>query len=108
MNATEKYYRKWIKEIAKRTNKAKIKKHLVHHMNELLDPSNEDYGNYLLWASSMYNLLEIFEIVYGIEVTPEFQLHRLLCSYEVNKKTRTPPPGNKIPKNVKIKTTYKR
>jgi len=107
MNNTEKYHKKWLKKIAKRTSKVKIKKHLVHHMSELLDPNNECYSNHLIWVSSMYNLLKIFELVNRVESKPGFQLHRLLRSYEANKKTRTPPPGNKIPKNVKIKNTYK-
>ena len=77
-------------------------------MNELLDPKNECYDNPLLWVSSMYNLLETYELVYEIKTSPEFRLHRMLCKYEENKNKYTPPPSGKIPKNVKIKSTHKK
>ena|SRR5579864_7976034 len=107
MNSTERYQKKWIEAIAKRTTKTEIKEHIIKHAVELLDRHHPEYGDHLLWVSSMYNLIKIYEAVYRIKSKPEFQVYRLLRQYEKNKKSRTPPPGNQIPRTVKLKATPK-
>jgi hypothetical protein len=100
MNSTEKYYNRWIKNIAKRSSSARIKRHIIHHAKQLNDPKT----NYALsWVSSMYNLLKIYETVHKVKSTVPIQIYKLEKKFNKNKLRNTPPPGNKIPKFVKVK-----
>jgi hypothetical protein len=99
-NATEKYYRKWIKNIALSETKDNIRRHIKHHAKDL---DNSEKNNPLSWVASMHNLLEIYESVYKINSTTEIQLYKLLKKYHKNPRIHTPPPGMKIPPNIKIK-----
>jgi len=103
MNVTEKYYQKWINLIARRTTDLKIKRHIVKHAKELFDRSDEDYNNPLGWSTSMYNLIKIYESFHEVQSNTSLQLYRLLKKYYKNPRIHTPPPGNKIPKTVKVK-----
>lgn len=100
MNSTEKYYSRWIKAIAKRSSSTRIKRHIIHHAKQLNDP-NTNYP--LSWVSSMYNLLNIYEAVHEVKSTIPIQVYKLLKKFNKNKRYNTAPPGNKIPKSVKIK-----
>ncbi len=100
MNATEKYYEKWIRDIAKTDSATNIKRHIIHHAKDL---NNPEKNNPISWAASMYNLLNIYESVHNVTSTTPIQVYKLLKKYNKNPKIHTPPPGNKIPKNVTIK-----
>ena len=100
MNTTEKYYEKWIKNIAKTTSVTNIKRHIIHHAKEL---NNPEKNNPISWAASMYNLLKIYQSIHGVKSDIPIQIYKLLKKYRKNPKIYTPPPGNRVPKNVKIK-----
>ena len=100
MDTTEKYYIKWIKNIAKNESYRKIKRHIKHHAKDL---DNPEKNNPLSWVASMYNLLEIYQTLYKIKSSIPLQIYKLLKKYNKNPKIHTPPPGGKIPKNVKIR-----
>jgi hypothetical protein len=100
MNATEKYHKKWIKDIAKRTSPTRIKRHIIRHAK---DVSNPRQNNPISWLSSMYNLIQIYEGVYNVKPNHSVQVYKLLLKYTKHPRNNTPPPGNKIPKSVKIK-----
>ncbi len=100
MNKTEKYYKRWLKDIAKTTSPRNIKGHITHHTKQLYDTKT---NNPVSWVASMYNLLKIYELVHRVESTTSIQIYKLLKKYNKNPRTHTPPPGNKITKNVKIK-----
>lgn len=100
MSHAETYYKKWIKGIAKRTTPYKIKRHIVKHAKDLF---NTEKNNPLSWAASAYNLLRIYEAVYKINSTNDVQLYKLLKKYNKNPYLHTPPPGGKIPKDIKVK-----
>lgn len=105
MNRAEKYYEKWIKDIAKRTTKLGIKRHIINHARDL---NNKNDNNPLRWAASMYNLLKTYEKIHRIELTPEIMLNRLLNKYNKNPYYYTPPPGKKIPRGIKVRKVKER
>ena len=99
MDAMQNFHQKWIKKIAKRSSLKRIKSHIFHHVKELNNPSKNEP---VLWASSMYNLLSIYESVHKIKPNKKVQISRLLHKYNKNPRVYTSPPGNKIPKNIKL------
>lgn len=98
-NATEKYYKRWIKNIAKTDSATNIKRHIIHHSKDL---NNPEKNNPLSWAASMYNLLEIYQSVHKVRSKTSIQIYKFLKKYNKNLRINTPPPGGKIPKGVKI------
>ncbi|MBI3888640.1 hypothetical protein HY311_02505 [Candidatus Nomurabacteria bacterium] len=100
MDITESFHRKWIKKIAKRSSPVRIKRHIIHHAKQL---SDSRHSNPKSWAASMHNLLKIYESVHKIKPVCEIQVYKLVKKYNKNPRTNTPPPGNKIPKGVKIR-----
>lgn len=100
MDETEKYHKKWIKLIAKETSELRIKRHIIYHAKQLCDPN---VNNPISWLNSMYNLLEIYEIIHKVRPNPSIKIYKLLSKYNTNKRIYTTPPGGIIPKNIKIK-----
>lgn len=100
MDETEKYHKRWIKLIAKKTSELRIKRHIIHHAKQLCDPN---VNNPISWPTSMYNLLEIYESIHKVKSTPQIKIYKLLSKYNTNKHIYITPPGGKIPKDIKIK-----
>lgn len=99
MTPTERYYRRWIKEIAKRVTPGEIEKHIVYHSHDLRDPSRNLPQS---WLASMYNLLAIYEAVHDTSVSTADRVYKLGNKY-FKYKGWTPPPGGKIPENVALR-----
>ena len=101
MDATERYYRAWIKKISKRTDPKELEQHILHHAQQLID---DPYHNLPLnWVTSMHNLCAIYEAVNKVDSTVPAKIYKLGSKYWRSKDTRTLPPGGKIPKEVKLK-----
>ncbi|MFZ1020073.1 MAG: hypothetical protein WAN61_03780 [Minisyncoccia bacterium] len=93
MDITEKYHKKWIRKIAKRSSPTRIKRHILKHAKELND---NKYNNPLAWASSMHNLLKIYESVHKIKPVYSIQVYKLLKKYNSSPRIHTPPLGIKF------------
>lgn len=82
----EKYYRKWIKEIADCETKLSLKRHIVRHAKEIYDKNSKE------WSTSMKNLLESFNEMNQIDTTTAMCLKKLENKYKTNPRRYTPPP----------------
>ena len=82
----EKYYQKWILEIAKDETSRTIKQHIVRHSKEIYSSDLEE------WSASMRNLIEIFDVMYKLNPSIKLKLKRLEYKYKENPKRYTPPP----------------
>jgi hypothetical protein len=101
MDATERYYRLWIKKIAKRTDPRELEEHILHHAQQLRD---DPYHNLPLnWVTSMHNLCTIYEEVNKVRSTYPAKVYKLASKFWRYKDSRTKPPGGKIPKDVGLK-----
>ena len=105
MNATDKYYKKWIGDIAKYYRGKKnattiVKRHIIHHAKQLNDPKTNAP---LSWAASMQNLLAVYGQIHCVKVTTPVLVYKLLKKYNKNPMRYTPPPGGAIPKTIMIK-----
>ena len=88
LNKKEQLYflRRWIKGIIKKHTDFSIKRHIVKHAKEIYQKNPQK------WASSMRNLVEIFEGMNNIKPQPAEQLERLDNKYKKDKNRYTAPP----------------
>jgi len=86
-NNLEKYYKKWILEIANDETGRTIKQHIVRHAKEIYSKEPK------IWSASMRNLMEIFDKVYKSAPSLKLKIERLEHKYKKNPKRYTPPPS---------------
>ena len=98
LTPTDRYYRRWIRNISKRVTPGEIEKHIIYHAHDLQDTTRNLPHS---WLASMINLLNVYQEVHRFRSTTPEQLYKIGNKY-FKYKGWTPPPGGKIPKNVRL------